>query len=151
MCVYVHGCVCVFILRQPHQSPSPWLIRCLSDGGPSRCLLPCSGPLERGANHFSGRTPAQPSAGPGQLGYTQDKRAGDPPASTSSHGERAGQTEEGGGGWAEAAVSILNNLLMGLPSISNSGCKVVSTVFSHVSAPLFKLELKPWEGSSAGS
>lgn len=57
VCVGIRSClyVCVFVLRPPHQSPSPWLIRCLSDGGPSRCLLPCSGPLERGANHFSGQ------------------------------------------------------------------------------------------------
>ncbi|KAI3374982.1 hypothetical protein L3Q82_021509, partial [Scortum barcoo] len=36
----------------------------------------------------------QPSPGPGQLGYTQDERAGDVPGSRSSQGERAGQTEE---------------------------------------------------------
>lgn len=29
-------------------------------------------------------------------------------------------------------VSILNNLLMGLPSISNFGCKVVRAIVTHV-------------------
>lgn len=39
-------------------------------------------------------SPAQPGPGPRQLGYTQDERAGGAPASGSSQGERAGQTEE---------------------------------------------------------
>lgn len=81
---------------------------------------------------------AQPSSGPGQLGYTQDERAGDVPASGSSQGERAGRTEEEEEEDEEKeeydfrGVSILNNLLMGLPSISNFGCKVVRAVVTHV-------------------
>lgn len=53
------------------------------------------------------------------------------PASGSSQAERAGQTEEEDD---LRGVSILNNLLMGLPSISNFGCTVVITVFTHVSS-----------------
>lgn len=134
MCVCV--CLCLFLcVWRPHQSPSPWLIRCLSDGGPSRCLNPCLGPLKHEASHFSGRR--CPGPGPGQLGYTQDKRAGVVPASWNSRGERAGQAEEGEEGEEEAeddlrGVSILNNLLMGLPSISNFGRKVVRAVVTHV-------------------
>ncbi|KAJ4936359.1 hypothetical protein JOQ06_000953, partial [Pogonophryne albipinna] len=44
--------------------PPRWLIRCRSEGGLSRCLHPCLGPLEHGANHFSGQSshgPALPS------------------------------------------------------------------------------------------
>lgn len=74
---------------------------------------------------------AQPS--PGQLDYTQDERAGDVPTSGSSQGEKAGQTVEEEEDDLRG-VSILNNLLMGLPSISNFGCKVVRTVFTHVSS-----------------
>lgn len=72
---------------------------------------------------------AQPSLDPGQLGYTQYKRVGGVPASRSSQGVRAGQTEEEDD---LRGVSILNNLLMGLPSISNFGCKVVRAVVTHV-------------------
>ncbi len=75
---------------------------------------------------------AQPSPGPGQLGYTQDERAGDVPASGSSQGERARQTEEEEEEEDLRGLSILNNLLMGLPSISNFGCKVVRTIVTHV-------------------
>ncbi len=51
------------------------------------------------------------------------------PASERSQGKRAGETAE-----EEdlRGASILNNLLMGLPSISNFGCKVVKAVVSHV-------------------
>lgn len=59
------------------------------------------------------------------------------PASWNSRGERAGQAEEGEEEEEEAendlrGVSILNNLLMGLPSISNFGRKVVRAVVTHV-------------------
>lgn len=55
------------------------------------------------------------------------------PASGGSQGERAGQTEEEEEDDLRGA-SVLNNLLMGLPSISNFGCKVVRTVVTHVSS-----------------
>lgn len=54
------------------------------------------------------------------------------PASWSSRGERAGQAEEGEEEDDLRGVSILNNLLMGLPSISNFGHKVVRAVVTHV-------------------
>lgn len=109
-------------------------------GGPSRCFAPLPGPtgawnqpfLRMAQAWLSSAQPssAQPSFGTGQLGYTQDKRAGRVPASGSSQGERAGQTEEEEDDLR--GVSILNNLLMGLPSISNFGCKVVRAVVTHV-------------------
>lgn len=131
VCVRACVCECICFLCS-HQSPSPWLIRCPSDRGPQQVFSPLPGPTRAWSQPFLRPALAQLSSrhSPGQLGYTQDKRAGDLPASGSSRGERAGQTEEEEDDLR--GLSTLNNLLMGLPSISNFGCKVVRTIVIHV-------------------
>lgn len=125
-------CVCLF-LKVPSVS-LPVADQMPVRRGSQQVFAPLPGTTEAWSQRFlwAGPGPAQLNPSPGQLGYTQDKRAGDAPASGSSQGERAGQPEDEKEEDDLRGVSILNNLLMGLPSISNFGCKVVRTVVTHV-------------------
>lgn len=138
MCVCV--CVCVYLFFDgPIRLPPRGLSDACQTRGPAGVCTPAWAHRSMEPT-ISQVAPClvQPSLGPGQLGYTQDERAGGVPGSRSSQGERAGQTEEEREEREEEeeddlrGVSILNNLLMGLPSISNFGCKVVRAVVTHV-------------------
>lgn len=126
-------CVCLYFVVRISLPPR-WLIRCLSEGGLSRCLHPCLGPLEHGANHFSG----QSSHGPALPSLAQDSLV-TPRINKLELCQLGGVDRQRGQDRQREeddlrVVSILNNLLMGLPSISNFGTKVVRTIFIHVSS-----------------
>lgn len=55
VCVCVHVFVSVFVFYAPINLPPRGWSDARQTGGLSRCFHPCLGPLEHGANHFSGQ------------------------------------------------------------------------------------------------
>lgn len=83
-----------------HQSLVLWLIRCLSDGGPSRCFHLCLRPPEHETNHFSGR-PRRAWTGPAPASVPAEDSLVTPTINELEDfqpvRDREGRTEWGGG------------------------------------------------------